>query len=173
MARYTINCKCGHQREVELFGKYDDRQKKISWYENQLCPECWGKKQREEEAKKPITMTINCNGLLEGGRLMLEVRLSGGTINRKDEIKEMGYKWSEEQGGIINMITCTRPTMGWGKLIPISDQEEAEKTLQQLNIEAKNLDAQIENGIDMPSLLLMAKSVATQSAPSDVQTAEM
>lgn len=40
MAKYTINHNCGHQEEVELFGKETDRQRKIAWLETLECDKC-------------------------------------------------------------------------------------------------------------------------------------
>jgi len=52
MANYTINYKCGHSAQKELYGKLEERYKKIEWLqENCLCPECSAKeKARENEA---------------------------------------------------------------------------------------------------------------------------
>lgn len=43
MAKYTITYKCGHTAEVQLYGKYEDREKKIAWYKTIDCPECRAK----------------------------------------------------------------------------------------------------------------------------------
>lgn len=40
MAKYTITHTCGHQVEVQLFGKYADREKQIARMESCKCPEC-------------------------------------------------------------------------------------------------------------------------------------
>ena len=50
MAKYTITYRCGHTAEVQLYGKYEDRDKKIAWYKTIDCPECRAKA-RDEEAK--------------------------------------------------------------------------------------------------------------------------
>lgn len=36
----TITHACGHQEEIQVFGKRADREKKIAWLESQLCAEC-------------------------------------------------------------------------------------------------------------------------------------
>lgn len=42
MAKYTINYSCGHTGELQLYGKYKDRENKIEWLEREgLCPECY------------------------------------------------------------------------------------------------------------------------------------
>ena len=40
MAHYTINHKCGHSVEIQLFGKMEDRYRRIEWLETQECEEC-------------------------------------------------------------------------------------------------------------------------------------
>lgn len=40
MAKYTITYKCGCTREVQLFGKFEDRERRIKWLETQTCLEC-------------------------------------------------------------------------------------------------------------------------------------
>lgn len=49
--KYDVKFSCGHTHTVELFGKAEDREKKIAFYEEYyVCPECY-KKQKEEENK--------------------------------------------------------------------------------------------------------------------------
>ena len=40
MAKYTITYKCGHEGTVNLYGPYDERDRKIAWLETQDCPHC-------------------------------------------------------------------------------------------------------------------------------------
>lgn len=49
-----VNFSCGHQAEVQLFGKYDDRKRRINYYEREgICPDCYEKliKNNREKAK--------------------------------------------------------------------------------------------------------------------------
>lgn len=41
MAKYTITYKCGHAGIVELYGKWNERERKIERYKNHVCPECY------------------------------------------------------------------------------------------------------------------------------------
>ena len=36
----TITHACGHQEEIQVFGKRADRERKIAWLESQVCAEC-------------------------------------------------------------------------------------------------------------------------------------
>ncbi len=47
MAKYTITYKCGHTAEVQLYGKHEERERKIKWYATINCPDCEVKEQRE------------------------------------------------------------------------------------------------------------------------------
>lgn len=40
MAKYTVTYRCGHTAEIVLFGKLDDRERKIAYYATIDCPEC-------------------------------------------------------------------------------------------------------------------------------------
>lgn len=54
MAKYGIVYSCGHAGEVELYGKEEERRRKIKWYEDEgVCPECY-KAQREEAERKQV-----------------------------------------------------------------------------------------------------------------------
>lgn len=48
MAKYTITYKCGHTADIQIFGKYEDREKKVAYYATIDCPEC---RAREAAAK--------------------------------------------------------------------------------------------------------------------------
>lgn len=43
-----VTYKCGHVAEVQLFGKMEDREKKIAWYATIDCPECQAEAKAEE-----------------------------------------------------------------------------------------------------------------------------
>lgn len=49
MGKYNVLFKCGHEEEVEIFGKYKDREAKIEYYkENCVCSKCYKKQQTEK-----------------------------------------------------------------------------------------------------------------------------
>lgn len=49
--KYTVTFSCGHEAEVELFGKTSERDRRIAWYEKEgLCPDCYRKMKEEELA---------------------------------------------------------------------------------------------------------------------------
>ena len=52
MAKYNITYSCGHEGTVQLFGKSEERERKIKYYEEfGLCAECYKKQKQEENAK--------------------------------------------------------------------------------------------------------------------------
>jgi len=134
MAKYTINHRCGHQTVVDLVGKNADRQRMIEWREGQDCPKCWGEKKRAEEATQPITANIYCNGIdkTQGGDLVIEIVLTGGTINKKDEIKAAGFWWQEIRGGIMNFLSVSRPQKAWTKMVAYGDLETQVEMMKSL-----------------------------------------
>jgi hypothetical protein len=52
MAKYTITYRCGHTAEVQLYGPYADREKKIAYYKTINCPDCRAKAAGEDAQKK-------------------------------------------------------------------------------------------------------------------------
>lgn len=61
MANYTITYACGHEGSVNLYGSYDERDRKIAWLETQDCPHC--KKARIKARVDSITEEKNLPAL--------------------------------------------------------------------------------------------------------------
>lgn len=40
MGRYKVTHQCGHIEDVQLYGSYVERERRIKWLESQDCPEC-------------------------------------------------------------------------------------------------------------------------------------
>ena len=51
MAKYYVKHECGHEVQVDLFGKTADRENKIAWLETTLCPECYAREQAQLQNK--------------------------------------------------------------------------------------------------------------------------
>lgn len=52
MAKYDVNYSCGHFGRIQLFGKYEERERKIRWFEQYgVCPDCY---REQKEAEKSI-----------------------------------------------------------------------------------------------------------------------
>ena len=83
MAKYTITHSCGHEHEYQLFGKSNERERKMAWLESQECPEC--RRKAEEEAAKAATEGIELPEL---------------------EGSEKQVKWANTIRG--NMISCAK-----------------------------------------------------------------
>lgn len=63
MAKYNVTCECGHEITVDLFGKSDERQRRIAYLSSNLCPECLAAKRKEEiELKKDGINLPSLNG---------------------------------------------------------------------------------------------------------------
>lgn len=63
MAQYQVTFSCGHTETVQLFGKIDDRYRKIEWYEEKgLCSKCY-KKEQEDDRKayqeRALSLSVN------------------------------------------------------------------------------------------------------------------
>lgn len=49
MAKYEVTYSCGHSDTVQLFGKNEERERKLKWMANSLCPECYKKWKQEKD----------------------------------------------------------------------------------------------------------------------------
>ena len=50
--KYYVTFRCGHEGEVNLYGKAAERDRRIAWYEEEgICPDCY-RKMKEEERRK-------------------------------------------------------------------------------------------------------------------------
>lgn len=51
--KYDVTYSCGHTATVELFGKSEDRERKLHWMETEgMCPDCYKAWLREENDRK-------------------------------------------------------------------------------------------------------------------------
>lgn len=169
MAKYDITYSCGHTGTVQLYGPGKERDRKIEWYETQAdCPDCYKAKKRAEEASKPIEMQITTNGLDkdQDGNIIAEIILTGGTINRKDDIKAMGYHWAEVRGGVFDMLSTSRPKSAWIKVIPIIKIGKSPEW-DAIATEAKTLGAEIKIKIDPISMEMAARSTKAKQDADD------
>lgn len=52
MAKYTVEFSCGHTDTIDLVGPYEERYKKIEFFEREgLCPDCYKKKNKKNREK--------------------------------------------------------------------------------------------------------------------------
>lgn len=119
MAKYTVTYSCGHEGVVELFGKVSERERKIAYFEKSgLCRECYKKKM--EEATKAEGLVFNASILprvaSSDGSYLLNVWFSGDTKPLKDDIKAMGYKWSELETTTESMLSVNS-SLFWNKVV--------------------------------------------------------
>ena len=60
MAHYDVTYTCGHTEEIQLFGKQDDRYRRIEWLQkNRMCNSCFqAQKQKEYEEQSRVAAEI-------------------------------------------------------------------------------------------------------------------
>lgn len=104
MAKYTITCKCGHQKTVELFGKESERERKLKWLsENTLCSDCYKKEQDSIPCKAKLTSFATKN---DGDYYVI---YEGNSYKRKEELKKAGFTFGE----YIDNNLMHMPKKGW------------------------------------------------------------
>ena len=51
--KYDVTFSCGHTQEVQIYGKAEERERKIKYFgKSGLCPECYKKKMNEENCEE-------------------------------------------------------------------------------------------------------------------------
>ena len=128
--KYTVTYSCGHTGTVQLYGKTEERERKIKYYEEYgLCPECYKKQKQEENEKMGLLLcsTIEYE-LSRKGEIQVRLSFRGDTKLHKDEIKALGYRWTVLDD--TQILSTARPEMGWAKIVPYECmKEEKEKAL--------------------------------------------
>lgn len=128
MAKATAQCtchKCG-KNFVKTTTK-NNRQEANNWEEwaaahfNE-CPKCWRDAQRAQEAAEPLALVVNCDPYEQ----RITLHFEGGTMERKDEIKALGYRWDElPSTGTFGFLSTSRAPLAWHRVIEL-DQLQTE-----------------------------------------------
>lgn len=145
MANYTVKFACGHEGQVSLVGKGDERRRKIAYFETSgMCKECY-KKQMQEQAKEAakektakVDITTEYNEvvvtmILSGEHDAEQLKQAGYANNKKviraksqkelekqlapvmSEVKEMGYKYDFEHGRKLLASMRDEMNAAWNK----------------------------------------------------------
>lgn len=128
--KYEVTYSCGHTGTVQLYGKTEERERKIKYYkEYGLCPECYKKQKQEENEKMGLVLCSAVEYELSNkGEIQVRLSFRGDTKPHKEEIKALGYRWTVLDD--TQILSTTRPEMGWVKIVPYEYEcleEEKEK----------------------------------------------
>ena len=146
MAKYNITYSCGHEGTVQLFGKSEERERKIKYYEEfGLCAECYKKQKQEENTKLGLLIGGSvADTLSDKGEIQIRLFFAGDTLPYKEEIKALGYRWTAVDAS--QMAYMRKPDMGWVKVVPYEHlEEEKEKAFAIGAKEAEISDRELEN----------------------------
>ena len=96
MGQYSVVYSCGCEGTVNLHGKHTERESKLEWLNTVPCYRC----RAAEEDKAPIDMEVKMVRADEkDGAPHLQVALRGGTRPKKEDIKLLGYRWTDLMDG--------------------------------------------------------------------------
>lgn len=156
MAKYTVNYKCGHKGTVQLYGHHYRRDIEIERMERRQCPQCWRKTKLAENDMEQITAAVGfAVKVSSDGQPIFEIILSGGTRRRKEEIKALGYHWSDVRGGVLGLISALRAQKKWIKYVS--------RNLLALELsEISKIAVKIEHRISDADWAVMEKLIADQ-----------
>lgn len=130
MAKATAICTCKVcGKKFEKTATKHNRKEADEWeawaeWSITLCPECWKKEQRKKENAQPLRLVISIDPETVDAPVLL--CWGDGTLQRKDEIKALGYKWGPEPtNGFSGLLDFQEPPKCWFKRISI-DQLDGE-----------------------------------------------
>lgn len=92
MGKYEINYCCGHGTvEKALFGKHDERQRRIEWLEkNLLCPDCYKEKMHKADVDTPKRVRVY-NSVDQ--QFQYQVVVYGQLEQNKALLYKLGFSW--------------------------------------------------------------------------------
>lgn len=139
MAKYTITMSCGHDEVKQLFGKSEDRERKIKYYEEYgLCEECYKKHVMEKEKNEDLVFNAEVLPWIDNeGDIIISAWFTGSTLTHKDEIKTLvGYSWGQRHCS-SDMYTLNYSDFFWNKLLKLKDLDEELKKAESINAVCK------------------------------------
>ena len=117
--KYDVTYSCGHSGTVDLFGKDEERERKLEFFKDSgLCPECFKAKKRKEEEQIPLGLKIQI--LPFSTETPINLAFTGNSYPVKDEIKKLGYYFSDLEAGLFGFA---KPEKLWNKDISIDDMD--------------------------------------------------
>ena len=118
--KYDVTYSCGHSGTVTLFGKGTDRERKLEFFKDSgICPECFKKKKMEEEEKTPLGLKIQIFPFRTEN--FVNLSFTGNAYPVKEEIKKLGYCWSEIEAGVLGFIKSEK---AWNKDINLEQMDK-------------------------------------------------
>ena len=96
MAKYTVTYKCGCTEDIQLYGKYADRERKIAYYNTIECPHCRAAQAQAEAEKSGMPA-------LKGSEKQIAWAsdIRANAIRYAEELRKMTRAGSEE---IVNNL---------------------------------------------------------------------
>lgn len=93
MAKYTITYACGHTAEIQLYGKYDERERKIAYYKTIDCPECQANNIANKAASKGYAELLGSDKQVRWANAIRDAKINevnefASKVNRNQDILE-------------------------------------------------------------------------------------
>lgn len=126
--KYTVTYVCGHEGEIQLYGKNEDREKKLKWLEEYaICPDCYAKELEEERnaAASAANAKVQELGLpqLKGSRkqirwaLTLRDKQVAAEADRIKELEQSIEKYPEIAMRVEEELVMQKKFFQWMKQI--------------------------------------------------------
>jgi hypothetical protein len=170
MAKYTVNYACGHgSREIELFGKTDDRTRKIAWMEAHVsCSTCKKAERIAADNAAPRVANIHISGAL----MTVDVALEGQIEANKEPLRQRGWAWSDAAVGAFGLLE-NRPTLRFVRTWKYTDEASLRAALADIVAVLAEIGWQATpiSDLDIAMALTAIRAAKAQEAVSDAAKA--
>lgn len=169
MAKYTINYACGHgSYEEQLVGPTKDRERRIAWLEsNKVCKDCWIRQEKERDTRAERVAYVHGDGV----NLQIIVRISGGIEENEAALRDLGFEWSRDYGGVEGLLSVREPRLALCRFHPFTSVAEMEAWVSGVGAEIAPLGYKIIVQVSDIEISMFRESLQ-RKAQQDAERAE-
>jgi hypothetical protein len=172
MAQYNIKYACGHGSVTkQLYGKNADRERKIRWsQENLVCPDCYKAQKRAADDAAEQIIYLETRGI-DGA---VSARAAGRIEANKEALKAIGFEWSREYGGTLDLLATSEPPLALVQYHTFTTDDEMKSWLRDLVRAVRPIGYVVKDNIsalDRGVFALAAEKRAQERADAATQLA--
>ena len=104
--KYSVMFSCGHAEEVQIYGKAEERERKIKYFgKSGLCPECYKKKMNEEKTEKEAEEVTEISlDDFEKVRLQVGEIVACEKVEKSSKLLHETVKFGDETRSVVSGI---------------------------------------------------------------------
>lgn len=132
--KFEATYSCGHTGTVELYGKNEERQRKLNYFKKSVvCPQCFQTQRNEANSKLGLIINVSVLPTInsDNGSILAYLWFTGDSKTHKDEISSLGYRWGELMSAATALATKA-PEKVWAKVVDIDQLKKELSTAKEL-----------------------------------------